>query len=142
MHVLVVDDQRDFCQLVARWLRKLGGGLRVELAASAAEALALMESRTPDLVITDLRMPGMDGLELTRKVKEKARAPVVVVMTSVGPQQFREHANAAGADYCVEKDNLQGRLPEFLQKRFGLGLWPRATAAPYKPRSKGGRFPA
>jgi CheY-like chemotaxis protein len=122
MRVLVVDDHRDYCQLVARWLRKLGGGVRVELAASAAEALSLIESTPPDLVITDLRMPGMDGLELTRKVKEKAPAPVVIVMTSAEPPQFRERANAAGADYCVEKDNLQARLLEFLQKRFGLGL--------------------
>jgi CheY-like chemotaxis protein len=124
MQVLVVDDQRDYSRLVARWLRKLGDAVRVEVAASAAEALSLMDSMKPDLVITDLRMPGMDGLELTRKVKEKAPAPVVVLMTSVEPPQFRERAHAAGADYCVEKDSLQGRLPEFLQKRFGVGLRP------------------
>jgi CheY-like chemotaxis protein len=121
MRVLVVDDQPDYSRLVARWLHKLGGAVRVELAASAAEALARMESMMPDLVITDLVMPGMDGFELTRKVKEKAPAPVVVVMTSVEPPRFRELAGAAGADYCVDKGNLQSRLPEFLQKRFGLG---------------------
>ena len=120
MQVLVVDDQRVHCQLVAAWLRKLLGAVRIELATSAAEALSLMESMTPDLVITDLRMPGMDGYELTRKVKEKPSAPVVIVMTSLEPPQFRERANAAGADYCVEKDKLLGRLPEFLQKHFGL----------------------
>ena len=122
MQVLVVDDQRDYCHLVARWLRKLGAGVRVELATSADEALSLMQSMTPDLLITDLRMPGMDGLELTRKVKEKAPAPVVVLMTSIEPPRFREYANAAGADYWVDKDKLQGRLPEFLRKRFGLGM--------------------
>lgn len=120
MQVLVVDDQRVFSHLVAAWLRKLLGAVRVELATSAAEALSLMESMTPDLIITDLRMPGMDGFELTRKIKEKAPAPVVILMTSVEPPQFREHAHAAGADYCVEKDHLQGRLPEFLRNRFGL----------------------
>jgi CheY-like chemotaxis protein len=124
MQVLVVDDQADYSRLVARWLRKLGGVVRVELAASAVEALALIASMKPDLVITDLRMPGMDGFELTRKVKENALAPVVVLMTSAEPPQFRARADAAGADYCVEKDHLQSRLPEFLQKRFGLGLHP------------------
>ncbi len=121
MRVLVVDDQPDYSRLVARWLHKLGGAVRVELAASAAEALALVESMMPDLVITDLVMPDMDGFELTRKVKEKVPAPVVVVMTSTEPPRFRELAGAAGADYFVEKGNLQSRLPEFLQKRFGLG---------------------
>jgi two-component system invasion response regulator UvrY len=121
MRVLVVDDQRVFSHLVAAWLRKLSDVVRVELATSADEALALMESIRPDLVITDLRMPGMDGFELTRKVKEKAPAPVVIVMTSTAPPQFRESADAAGADYFLEKDNLQSQLPAFLQKRFGLG---------------------
>jgi CheY-like chemotaxis protein len=121
MRVLVVDDQPDYSRLVARWLHKLGGAVRVEMAASAAEALALMESVMPDLVITDLAMPDMDGFELTRKVKEKAPAPVVVVMTNVQPPRFHELAGAAGADYCVEKGSLQRRLPEFLHKRFGLG---------------------
>jgi CheY-like chemotaxis protein len=121
MQVLVVDDQRVFSLLVAAWLRKLRG-VRVELAASAHEALSLMETMTPDLVITDLRMPGMDGFELTRKVKEKAPAPVVILMTSAEPPLFRERGHAAGADYCVEKDNLQSRLLEFLQKRLGPSL--------------------
>src|SRR5258706_5467862 len=122
MQVLVVDDQLDYSRLVARWLRKLGAAVRIELAASAAEALALMESMTPDLIITDLVMPEMDGFELTRRVKQKAPAPVVVVMTSFAPLLFHERAGAAGADYCVEKGDLQSRLPEFLQKRFGIGL--------------------
>ena len=121
MKVLVVDNQLDYSRLVARWLRKLGGAVRVELAESSAEALSLMESMTPDLIITDLAMPEMDGFELTRKAKEKAPAPVVVVMTSIQPPRFSELASAAGADYCVEKGSLQRRLPEFLQKRFGLG---------------------
>jgi CheY-like chemotaxis protein len=121
MRVLVVDDQPHYSRLVARWLRKLGGAVRVELAASAAEALALTDSMMPDLVITGLAMPDMDGFELIRKVKAKAPAPVVVAMASVEPGRFSELAGAAGADYCVEKGKLQSRLPEFLQKRFGLG---------------------
>ncbi len=121
MQVLVVDDQLDYSRLVARWLRKLGCAVRIELAASAAEALSIMESMTPDLIITDLIMPGMDGFELTRKVKQKAPAPVVVVMTSFEPPRFQERASAAGADYCVGKGNLQSHLPEFLRRRFGVG---------------------
>src|SRR5882672_1908848 len=121
MQVLVVDDQLDYSRLVARWLRKLGCALRIELAASAAEALSIMESMTPDLIITDLSMPGMDGFELTRKIKQRAPSQVVVVMTAFAPPLFRERADAAGADYCVEKGNLQRRLPEFLRRRFGIG---------------------
>jgi two-component system response regulator YesN len=122
MHVLVVDDHHEYCHLVATWLRRLRGVVRIELAASAHEALSLMESATPDLVITDLRMPGMDGLELTRKVKAKAPAPVVVVMTSFEPPHFRERADSAGADHCLVKGSIPDPLMDFLQKRFGLNL--------------------
>jgi CheY-like chemotaxis protein len=122
MQVLVVDDQRVSCDLVAAWLRKLLGTVRVELATSADEALSLMESMKPDLVITDLRMPGMDGLELTRKVKQKVPAPVVIVMTSEEPLRFHEQGHAVGADYCMGKDKLPDLLPQFLQSRFGLAL--------------------
>jgi two-component system, NtrC family, response regulator PilR len=135
MRVLVVDDQLEYSRLVARWLRKLGCAVRIELAASADEALSVMESLTPDLIITDLRMPGMDGFELTRKIKQRAPAPVVIVMTSLEPPQFHERASAAGADYCVEKGNLQNRLPEFLRQRFGVG----ATAASGKPQENASR---
>jgi CheY-like chemotaxis protein len=121
MHILVVDDQGYFRTHIADWLRMLRGIVSVQAAASAFEALALMDTMKPDMVITDLRMPEMDGFELTRKIKSKAAAPVVVVMTSLKYSKFDAQAVEVGADYALEKLDMLEQLPAFLEKRFGVG---------------------
>src|SRR6266700_6613901 len=71
MHILVVDDQGYFRIHIAGWLRMLDGVASVQAVASALEALTAVDEMKPDVVITDLRMPEMDGFELTRKIKSK-----------------------------------------------------------------------
>ena len=121
MRILVVDDQGHFRTRIASWLRMLHGIVSVQAVASALEALAVMEEMKPDVVITDLRMPEMDGFELTRKIKSKAEAPVVVVMTSLKYSKFHAHAVEVGADYSLEKLDMLEQLPVFLEQRFGVG---------------------
>jgi CheY-like chemotaxis protein len=126
MHVLVVDDQGYFRAHISGWLRMLDGIVSVQAVASAFEALALMETMQPDVVITDLRMPEMDGFELTRKIKSKNAPPVVVVMTSLKYSRFQAQAVEVGADYALEKLDMLEQLPVFLEERFGVGGRPDA----------------
>ena len=121
MRILVVDDQGHFRSHLSRWLRLLQGIASVQTVASALEALAVLDTTKPDVVITDLRMPEMDGFELTRKIKSKAPAPVVVVMTSVKSSRFHAQAAEVGADCALEKLDMIEKLPIFLEKRFGVG---------------------
>jgi two-component system response regulator RpfG len=120
----VVDDQVDFLRLVAAWLRMLRGIVTVEAAASAADALAMLDEFRPEVVITDIRMPEMDGIDFTRRLKARPAPPVVVVMTGLESRRFREDAHDAGADYFVEKSRLHKQLPPFLIRRFGVGQIP------------------
>ena len=120
----MVDDQVDFLPLVANWLRMLRGIVIVEAAGSAAEALALLDRLKPDLVITDLAMPAMNGFELTRRLKARLAPPVVVVMTGLESDRLRDEARTAGADYFLEKSRLHKLLPAFLVQRFGVGQVP------------------
>jgi len=124
MRILVVDDQVEFLPLVSGWLRMLRGIVAVEVAASVAEALALFEEVKPDVVITDIRMPGIDGFEFTRRLKARDAPPVVVMMTGLESRRFRDEAHAAGADYFLEKSRLHKLLPQFLVERFGVGHIP------------------
>jgi CheY-like chemotaxis protein len=121
MHILVVDDQGYFRTHIAGWLRMLQGIVSVQAVASAFEALTVLDAMTPDVVITDLRMPEMDGFELTRKIKSKEAAPVVVIMTSLKSAKFHAQAVEVGADYSVEKLDMLEQLPLFLEKRLGVG---------------------
>ncbi len=65
--ILVVDDQRTNAEMVAGLLRNLG--YEVEMAGDGEEALEMVRARTPDLVITDILMPRMDGYELCRRLR-------------------------------------------------------------------------
>ncbi len=87
--ILVVDDEEDIRSSVAELLS--GVGYRVETASDGADALRRMRARRPDLVLLDLMMPGMDGLELLqRQAKEPALAtvPVVVATASASHRQL------------------------------------------------------
>jgi DNA-binding NtrC family response regulator len=96
--VLVVDDDPG----VRYTLREIleSEGLAVDEAADGAEALARFEARPAPLVVTDLRMPGMDGMELLRRLCARAPAPRVVVITAHGSERQAVEAMKAGAhDY-------------------------------------------
>ncbi len=96
--VLVVDDDPG----VRYTLREIlvSEGLAVDEAADGAEALAKLEAQPAALVVTDLRMPGMDGMELLRRLVARAPAPRVVVITAHGSERQAVEAMKAGAhDY-------------------------------------------
>src|SRR4051812_17443206 len=83
MRVLVVDDHVVYLGLVSSWLSMLGGIVAVETATSGAQALVLMDSVRPELVLTDVEMPEMSGFEFTRLVKARQAPPTVVMMTGL-----------------------------------------------------------
>lgn len=124
VRILVVDDQIDFLRLVSAWLGMLKGILAVEVTPSPTGALARLDELKPDVVITDIQMPEMDGLEFTRLLKKRSPPPVVVVMTGLESAAFRAQAHAAGADFFIEKSLLHKKLPSFLAERFGVGQTP------------------
>jgi CheY-like chemotaxis protein len=102
-HVLVVDDHRDQCEALARLLRV--HGLSTACAVGGAAALEHLAGRTPDLILLDLMMPGMDGREVLRRIRSDPRtADVPVVVFSAMPEpDGRERAMRAGAtDYWVK----------------------------------------
>ncbi len=97
--VLIVDDRSTARSLLEGLARSLEQGLRVESFADPSDALARAAQLTPDLVISDYRMPGMDGVEFTRRLRALPRladVPVIIV-TVVEDRQIRYQALEAGA---------------------------------------------
>ena len=99
--ILAIDDQLYFRVFLEDMLEQ--EGFEVATAGSGAEALERLEAARPDLVLTDLVMPGMDGRELVREVKERWPDQEIVVITSVGDVKTAVEAMKLGAtDYLLK----------------------------------------
>ncbi|WP_112228910.1 response regulator transcription factor [Lentzea atacamensis] len=98
--VLVVDDDTTVRDVVRRYLEH--AGYEVELAGDGETALRLMAAREPDIVVLDLMLPGIDGLEVCRRVRERGSTPVVM-LTALGEEEDRIAGLQIGADDYVTK---------------------------------------
>ena len=101
--ILIVDDNRANLKL-ARVVLSLEG-LEVRTALSAEEALTVLESFTPDLILMDLQLPGIDGLQLTRQLKADPNRQHITVLavTAYAMKGDMEKALAAGCDGYISK---------------------------------------
>jgi DNA-binding NtrC family response regulator len=103
--ILIVDDEANARSALVELLRE--EGYTVEGAADGFKALGKLPELAPDLVLTDLKMPGMDGIELLRKIHEHDREVIVVVMTAFGAVETAVAAMRAGAsDYLTKPVNV------------------------------------
>ena len=99
-NILVVDDEPQITRVLKTTLSSQGYGVRT--ASDGDEAVQIMKEWTPDLVITDLRMPNLGGLELCRHVRAKSRTPIIVLSVK-GEERTKVEALDAGADDYVTK---------------------------------------
>jgi DNA-binding NarL/FixJ family response regulator len=110
VRVLVVDDHALFAEAL---MLTLGIDDRIEVVGSAAsgvEAVSLAEALRPDVVLMDVHMPSMDGIEATRRVRRVSPASRVVIVTAARSPQIAFHALAAGAERCLTKDTSAVKL--------------------------------
>lgn len=104
MRVLVVDDHALFAEAL---MFTLGIDDRIEVvgwARNGTEAVSLAESLQPDVVLMDVHMPCMDGIEATRRVREVSPRSWVTIVTSARSSEIASHALAAGARSYLTKD--------------------------------------
>jgi excisionase family DNA binding protein len=103
--ILVIDDQHDFVDLALDTLRDLMPRARLEGACGGYEALLRIGSFQPHLLVLDLRMPGLDGFEVCRRVKEApaTKGTRIVAMTGFDDDQAEQLALTCGADAFVSK---------------------------------------
>ncbi len=113
--VLVVDDCAVDRTLAGEILKK-GAGFTVEYALSGEEAMRQIGQAAPDLVLTDLQMPRMNGLQLVSAVREKYPRVPVILMTSQGSEEIAFQALQLGAASYVPKSFLHDRLRDTAQK--------------------------
>ena len=117
--VIVIDDEVNAASALETLLRE--DGYEVSSANDAREGLALLEKTDADVVLTDLRMPGMDGLELLQRIKEMRPEVMVLLMTAYGTVKTAVRAMKLGAeDYLgkpIDVDELEVVLERVLEKK-------------------------
>ena len=102
--VLIVDDMARVRQGLQTILQLSTGFEVVGEAGNGLEAIQAAEKLRPDVVLMDLEMPGLGGLEATRRIKEQHPDMGVVILTIHGSEEVREQAMKAGSDAFIEKE--------------------------------------
>ena len=106
VRVLIVDDQEPF-RSAARMVVELTDGFEVAgEAASGEEGIALIEDLEPDLILMDIKMPGMDGIEATRQIVADDEDAKVVVLSTYAAEEYEQFALDAGAVAFISKSDF------------------------------------
>jgi DNA-binding NtrC family response regulator len=132
--ILIVDDEAEIRSVLLETLSK--NGHRILQAGDAQEALNLFEQEAIDLVITDVKMPGKNGIDLLKSIKKKSLGTPVVLMTGFGSVQNAVEAMKSGAlEYLMKPFSLQA-LEQLIQKALGEDRFPQdlSPSSPNKSR--------
>lgn len=118
VRTLLVDDSKDFLKSVEYFLSTFPYVKVVDKAASAKDAIKKIEQHKPDLVLVDIDMPVMNGLEVTRLVKMHPDPPFVIVVSYHNGDEYRQMASDAGADGFVSKIDFALNAMPLIDKIF------------------------
>jgi two-component system KDP operon response regulator KdpE len=118
--ILVLDDEPQIRRSLQINLE--GRGYAVETVGTGEEALASVRNRRPDVVIVDLLLPGMDGVEVTRRLRDSSALPIIV-LSAIGEERRKVEALEAGADDYMTKpfgmEELLARIRSLLRRAAG-----------------------
>ena len=110
--ILVVEDNRDSRDMVRTLLSESGDNYEVTAVETAAEALALDGKKAFDLYVLDIWLPGMDGLGLCRRLRERGRTQPIIFFSAMVQTTDRDYVLAAGADeFLVKPKDIDNFLP-------------------------------
>ena len=117
--ILVVDDEKDFLEGLSERLEMRD--VKHDVATGGEEALKKFEEEEPSVMVLDLKMPGMDGIEVLKKVKNAYPSTQVIILTGHGSEDAKAKAEKLGAFAYLEKPVEMDTLMEMLNqagKRF------------------------
>jgi two-component system, response regulator, stage 0 sporulation protein F len=114
-HILVVDDEKHICELYRSELED--EGYTVTIAYSGIQALEKVESNPPDLIVLDIQMPGMDGIETLEKLLGRDKGIPVILNTAYS--HYKEDFTTWGADAYVVKSSDTTVLKQEIKRLLG-----------------------
>jgi len=128
LRVLLVNDSPLFHQSAKRFFSLDNRIEMVGLAQTEGEAMSCVEQLRPDLLLIDLLMPGVNGFQISARIKSQPHPPRVIIMALDENQEYREAARAAQADGFLDKQELASQFGPLIES-----LFPMLTTDPLDP---------
>jgi DNA-binding NarL/FixJ family response regulator len=119
---LIIEDHLGFQALLKETLHSVSPTMEITEAADGDEAYEKISSSCPNLIFMDIRLPGENGLELTRRIKAEYPETIIIVLTSYDFPEYREAARRNGADHFLLKGSATREHIETLVK-FIVSNW-------------------
>jgi DNA-binding NarL/FixJ family response regulator len=116
--ILIVDDSAPLRQALKERLQISFPTVSIEEAADGSQALRKVDASPPDLIFMDIKLPGENGLELTKKIKATHPSIIILILTSYDMPEYREAAFQYGADRFLAKTSLKRRELEEIVKSY------------------------
>lgn len=117
--ILIVDDDQGFREMVKRLLEREPGVSVVGEAGDGEEAVRLARELQPDVILMDIAMPRVDGLEATRRIKAERPEAKVIILTIHNEEAYRRAAAESGADVFLPKKTLMADLLPTIRRIMG-----------------------
>ena len=114
--LLIVDDEIDVREFAKSFFKRRK--IDVTVAASGEEAIVLLEKESPDLIILDIRLEGMDGIEVLKKMREMGNKTDVVMVSGVDDKEIVEKAKDLGVIDYIHKPLVLDELEQVVLKRL------------------------
>ena len=128
--ILLVDDEEDFVKALSERLRMRD--LSSDLALDGEQALELVKDEVPDVMVLDLRMPGIDGMEVLRRVRKEYPQVQVIILTGHGTHKDEEEAKRLGAFAYLQKpadiEHMVKTLKDAFQRKMEITMASAAFA--------------
>jgi DNA-binding NarL/FixJ family response regulator len=124
IRVLLVDDNGEFLTILREFV---AGDPRMQIvgdARSGCQAINQVGRLCPDVVVMDISMPEMNGLEATRRIKEQQAAPRIIILTMHDESCYREAATAIGADGFLSKSRFYRELLPMIDRLYSVHTEP------------------
>jgi CheY-like chemotaxis protein len=115
--ILIVEDNAFFLQFLKETLHARFASTDILEAANGEEALQKIKTLPPEAIFMDLRLPGANGLELTRKIRAQYPNIIIVILTNYDLPEYREAAYQSGADHFLSKDSFLKMINSILPNR-------------------------
>ena len=119
LRVLIVDDMPSMCLLIKQYLRSHEAVIVVGEALNGDEALRKAQESQPDVIIMDMSMPGLSGVEVARKIKNLLPNIYIYLCSAYELKEFKDLHIDSPADGFIQKSSLKPELQEMIRRELG-----------------------